>query len=61
MTPSADVAHHRTQHALNKPSNPKTPQGTILSAPLPPHAHPVDADRIIRRQNFSQPSFAVML
>lgn len=28
----ADVAHHRTQHALNKPSNPKTPQGTNLSA-----------------------------
>lgn len=35
--PPADVAHHRAQHALNKPSNPKTPQGTILSAPyLPP-------------------------
>lgn len=30
--PLADVAHHRAQHALNKPSNPKTPQGTILSA-----------------------------
>lgn len=30
----ADVAHHRAKHALNKPSNPKTPQGTILSLPL---------------------------
>ncbi len=31
---SADVAHHRPQHALNKPSNPKAPQGTSLSATL---------------------------
>lgn len=31
--PLADVAHHRAQHALNKPSNLKTPQGTTLSAP----------------------------
>lgn len=31
--PLADVAHHRAKHALNKPSNLKTPQGTILSAP----------------------------
>lgn len=39
--PLADVAHHRAQHALNKPSNPKTPQGTILSAPnLPPTSMP---------------------
>lgn len=30
--PLADVAHHRAQHAFNKPSNLKTPQGTILSA-----------------------------
>ena len=30
--PSADVAHHRAQHAPNKPSNPKAPQGTFLSA-----------------------------
>lgn len=33
---SADVAHHRPQHALNKPSNPKAPQGTSLSATLAP-------------------------
>ncbi len=31
---SADVAHHRPQHALNKPSNSKAPQGTSLSATL---------------------------
>lgn len=30
----ADVAHHRAQHALNKPSNSKAPQGTSLSATL---------------------------
>lgn len=39
--PLSDVAYHRAQHALNKPSNPKTPQGTIvfaltLSPPLCP-------------------------
>lgn len=33
--PLSDVAHHRAQHALNKPSNPKTPQGTILFTPPP--------------------------
>lgn len=50
VTAPADVAHHRAQHAVNKPSNPKTPQGTILSAPYCAllSAHPVDA---IRRQN----------
>lgn len=44
----ADVAHHRTQHALNKPSNPKTPQGTNLSAQnvASPLCHPaLDAHR----------------
>lgn len=40
--PLSDVAHHRAQHALNKPSNPKTPQGTILFAP---HTKPVDVNR----------------
>ncbi len=34
LWPSADVAHHRPQHALNKPSNSKAPQGTSLSATL---------------------------
>lgn len=43
--PPADVAHHRAQHALNKPSNPKTPQGTILSVPyLPLPLFPVNAN-----------------
>lgn len=49
--PLSDVAHHRAQHALNKPSNPKTPQGTILVALLP---QPVDANRC-------QPIFSVRL
>lgn len=34
--PPPDVAHHCAKHALNKPSNLKTPQGTILYAPYLP-------------------------